>query len=281
MSVGYEVRVFDVDTNYADRFENFKPLPKVEPLKDVVELSDVLLVCVPTPPQFYETETDICGPANIDIVMDVLRDICANLFIDEALKVVCIKSTTPPEFVSEMQVRFPNLHLHFSPEFLTEADPLGTLQWCGRTVIGCDRAHSPVLCRVLRDINQNPSCKTILCSNTEAELIKLMSNSFLATKVTFTNMFFKICEHLNADYEVIRRGFALDKRIGLSHTRVPGSDGQFGYSGSCFPKDIGNLAKWCQYNGIKHDLLRAVQKQNSEYRADHDWRDNKYREKGE
>jgi UDPglucose 6-dehydrogenase len=111
-------------------------------------------------------------------------------------------------------------------------------------------------------------------------MIKLMSNAFLATKVTFANVFYDICAAVGANYEMVRMGVTSDKRIGESHMRVPGYDGKRGFSGSCFPKDLGNISETALLLGLDNELICAVLRTNSRIREDHDWVDNRYR-KGE
>lgn len=277
---GHRVLVHDTDTKYRQRFPDWD-LPPVCSLERIVKDADVVLICVPTPPAFYGLENDICGYADTRIIESVLEKL-ANLAYANRIIPVCLKSTVYPGFTDHMYKRHAQtLHMHFSPEFLTEADPIGTLEASDRIVIGGTN-HDKILIDVLKDINIQAHKFTLILTNMEAELIKLMSNTFLATKVAFCNAFYDICESLNVTYENVRLGFVTDTRIGPSHTYVPGNDGKRGYSGSCFPKDIGNItAIAADLAGIDPsllDFLFAIQKYNSVVRKDHDWVSNKYRE---
>jgi len=276
IDAGFKVLVHDINENYQDNFPQFGSLPDVAPLEALALTCHIILVCVPTPPLNYG-DNDTCGEANISIVDEVLFQL--NEFVGNHRKPsVCIKSTLPPETTRNLQALSPNLRLSFSPEFLTEADPLGTLTKSDRIVLGSDLCLDGDLIYVLESINVNPDMKLVLCSSTEAELIKLMSNSFLAMKVTFANWFYDICGMTGANYEMVRLGVELDPRIGPSHLRVPGNDGKRGYSGSCFPKDVGNIVAFCHLNGLEADVMDVIQKANSQYRTDHDWVANRYRE---
>jgi UDPglucose 6-dehydrogenase len=275
----HRVLVHDLDSKYRQRFPHWD-LPPVCSMERIVKEANIVIVCVPTPPAFHDVATDICGYADTKIVESVLSDL-ANLAYPKRIIPVCLKSTAPPGFTEWMQRRHEQaLHMHFSPEFLTEADPIGTLESSDRVVIGGIN-HNQHLVEVLKDINTQHQKFTLLCSNSEAELIKLMSNTFLATKVAFCNAFYDICKKFGATYENVRLGFVTDKRIGSSHSHVPGTDRKRGYSGSCFPKDFGNIASMAADINVDTtltEMLYAIQKYNSAIREDHDWVDNQYRE---
>ena len=275
MDAGFHVEMHDVNEKYADNFPQFSPLPPSISLEDLVLLSDMIFVCVPTPPIEY-LDSNVCGGADALIVVDVICNISYNLPID-ANYPVCIKSTLSPQATSNIGQLWSNLNLHFSPEFLTEADPLGTLKNTNRNVVGCDGVHDGNIIYVLESVCKNKNAQLVLCSTTEAEIIKLMSNSFLAMKVTFANWFYDVCGMSGANYDVVKLGVGLDKRIGSSHLQVPGPDGKRGYSGSCFPKDVGNIVSYCESNNLEADVMSVIQQANSEYRLDHDWVDNRYR----
>lgn len=104
-----------------------------------------------------------------------------------------------------------------------------------------------------------------------AEMIKLYTNGILATKVMFCNEVYQLCEKLGMPYEEVRVGALLDTRIGESHTKVPGHDGQLGYGGHCFPKDVHNLRYIAGQLDVKEKLLSAVIDRNEELREDKDW----------
>ena len=72
----------------------------------------------------------------------------------------------------------------------------------------------------------------------EAEMSKYVRNCFLATKVSFFNEIYTICQASNINYDNMIEGVKCDHRIGDSHCQVPGSDGKYGFGGTCFPKDL-------------------------------------------
>ena len=73
-------------------------------------------------------------------------------------------------------------------------------------------------------------------------MVKYLTNSFLATKVSFANEIYQVCEKLNIDYDKVVEYATLDDRLGKSHWNVPGPDGDFGFGGHCLPKDLSYLS---------------------------------------
>ena len=106
----------------------------------------------------------------------------------------------------------------------------------------------------------------------ESECVKYFSNSFLAVKVIVFNEMKILCEALkNIDYDKVIEGVSSDIRIGKSHTTVPGPDGEYGFGGTCFPKDINALIATMKHNGISPLVLESVWEQNKKFRVNWDW----------
>ena len=103
--------------------------------------------------------------------------------------------------------------------------------------------------------------------NTEAEITKYAHNVFGALKVTYFNGIYKLCEHLDCDYNKVREGVLLSGYINSNHTQVPGPDGKFGYGGKCFPKDVNAFALYSSFVGLGM-LLNPVQELNKLYRKE-------------
>ena len=106
---------------------------------------------------------------------------------------------------------------------------------------------------------------------TTSELIKYFINCFLASKVSFANEFYQICDSLGADYSRVVSGALLDKRIGTSHLSVPGPDGDFGFGGHCFPKDLNAMIHAAEKLDIDPTILKATKLKNTEVRNNKDW----------
>ena len=104
-------------------------------------------------------------------------------------------------------------------------------------------------------------------------MVKYVTNAFLATKVSFANEMYEICEGLDIDYDKVVEYATYDERLGKSHWAVPGPDGELGFGGHCLPKDISAIV-----NGYGDmELLQAVLKVNDRVRKNRDWEEMKGR----
>ena len=109
----------------------------------------------------------------------------------------------------------------------------------------------------------------------ESEFVKYFANSFFATKVSFFNEMFLLSDKLNLSWDKIVGGVMSDGRIGISHYQVPGHDGDFGFGGTCFPKDINAFIETFENEGIDPVLLKAVWNRNLSIRKNKDWEKSK------
>ena len=113
---------------------------------------------------------------------------------------------------------------------------------------------------------------SIIETNSEtAELIKYMTNTFFATKISFLNDMKLLSDKCGAIWEHAVEGFVRDGRVGHSHLSVPGHDGRYGFGGSCFPKDIQALINYANDLGVDMNVLSGVWKTNLEVRPERDW----------
>ena len=209
-----EVKVYDKDPNKS-----------TDKLSDVIK-SDIIFLSVPTP-------SNLDGSMNIDIVDRALTD------IDEhsTNAVILLRSTVVPGTTKKLQDKYPNLRLVFNPEFLTERSANFDFINQDRVILGGDINDV----KVAEDLFKSRfgSTLSILKTNYEtAELIKYMTNTFFATKISFLNDMKLIADKSGVIWEDAIDGFIRDGRVGHSHLNVPGHDGKYGFGGSCFPKYI-------------------------------------------
>ena len=110
-------------------------------------------------------------------------------------------------------------------------------------------------------------------------MVKYFTNCFLATKVSFANEIYQICEKLDIDYDKVVEYAKYDERIGYSHLNVPGPDGDFGFGGHCFPKDLNALISLAEKQGLglNVNVLRATLETNNKVRKNRDWEQQKGR----
>ena len=119
-----------------------------------------------------------------------------------------------------------------------------------------------------------PDTRVITVASNASEMIKYTANSFLAIKVSFFNMMFDYCQRVGINYSDVLSGVCTDSRIGSSHTQVPGPDGDRGYGGTCFPKDINAMKEMFLYAGVNCDILSDSWKYNKRIRENWDWANN-------
>lgn len=111
----------------------------------------------------------------------------------------------------------------------------------------------------------------MIMGSDESEMVKYIANCFFATKVSFFNEMYLLCEKLNLNWKKMMEGVLSDGRIGTSHFQVPGHDGDMGFGGTCFPKDINSLISIMKDNDIDPVILRAAWDRNLSVRKNRDW----------
>ena len=108
-------------------------------------------------------------------------------------------------------------------------------------------------------------------------MVKYVTNCFLATKVSFANEMFKMCNELDIDYDKVIEYAKFDERLGYSHWAVPGPDGDFGFGGHCFPKDMNALIYLGHRLGVDLKTLKSALETNDKVRTNRDWESQKGR----
>jgi len=116
-----------------------------------------------------------------------------------------------------------------------------------------------------------PKAHIIKTDSTHAEMVKYLTNTFLSVKVSFANEIYQLCEGLNIDYDKVVEYATYDNRLGDSHWSVPGHDGDYGFGGHCFPKDLSAIIHLTKELGTLNNVLQATQDTNNEVREDRDW----------
>ena len=180
-----------------------------------------------------------------------------------------MKSTIPPGSTDRIN-QSTTLDVCFSPEFLTEANSFDDFKNQTRIIIG---GNPDVDCRGAKKVKQMfrkpfPEIPIVITKSGTAEMVKYFINCFLATKVTFANEMYDVCEQSGIDYDKVCEYALLDTRIGTSHLAVPGPDGDRGFGGHCFPKDLSAMIYFASSNT---DLLTQVRSSNRLRRSNKDW----------
>ena len=250
----YNVKTYDIKQNCS-----------CASLQELVYETDVIFVCVPTP-------MNKDGSCNLDTVKNVIRDIddiVANTseFVND--KIVAIKSTVLPGTTNELNRKCKSVSVVFNPEFLTEANFIEDFKNQNRIIIGGPRPATTILRQIYSLVFPNiPIIKT---GSKTAEMVKYLTNTFLATKVSFANEMKMVCDKIDIDYDKVVEYSMYDDRLGTSHWAVPGPDGKNGFGGSCFPKDVNALISLSEDLDLWSHTLRGVWYTNLEVRPEKDW----------
>lgn len=213
--------------------------------------ADVILVAVGTP-----SAPD--GNADLTYVKKACESLAPHL---KSGAVVAIKSTVPP---GTLEVLEPVIAKHASvpfvmaslPEFLREGSAVDDTLHPDRVVIGCDDAAGQ---EVLKELHQPFAAPIVMVSPESAQMGKYAANAYLATRITFINQIADLCERNGADVQEVIRIIGEDERIG-AHYWYPG----LGYGGSCFPKDVRELAAYSRTIGFGGNLFNKVHELNED-----------------
>jgi UDPglucose 6-dehydrogenase len=200
----------------------------------------LLFVCVDTPPTYS-------GDADLSRVRAVVQELP-----DDSDHVLIMKSTVPAGTGESIRRDVPGLSYVSCPEFLKEGTAVKDFMHPDRVVVGADpgdEVSADAVERLYRPLG-GEILRTDVAS---AEMIKLASNAFLATKISFINEIANVCEEVGADVGEVAKGMGLDGRIGSSFLRAG-----IGYGGSCFPKDVSALKMLAGNTGYHFQLLTAV-----------------------
>lgn len=229
------------------------------PLEKVVNHSEFIFVCLPTP--FSESGQSI----DLTIMNENIEEITKKT--NNTDKIIIIKSTVIPGTTEGYSEKYKDTHFCFNPEFLTEANYLEDATNPDRIVIGANNDN--IRLRVI-DLYRNTFPETLIhpTSLTAAEVVKYMANAFLSTKVMFANEINSLCEKLGVEYGDVKKMVVADERIYDSHLDVTSEKG---FGGKCFPKDIIALIGLYKSLGVDSSLLETVWKKNLRIRKVKDW----------
>ena len=209
-------------------------------MQEVLDHAQLLFVCVDTPPTYS-------GDADLSRVEAVIAELG-----DSQEHALVMKSTVPVGTGRSIQRRREGIGYVSNPEFLKEGSAVADFMNPDRVVVGANGGSEKYADRV-EALYAPLEAEVVRTDVASAEMIKLASNAFLATKISFINEIANVSEELGADVREVSRGMGLDDRIGPKFLQAG-----VGFGGSCFPKDVQALKQLAGNTGYHFQLLTAV-----------------------
>jgi UDPglucose 6-dehydrogenase len=219
--------------------------------KDAVPQSDLIIIAVGTP-------SSKSGGVDLTYVLSAIESMAPLL---KQNTIIAIKSTVPPQAIdSVVDALRKNSKVAYTiatlPEFLREGSAVSDTLHPARIVIGAEDDWTFSQLEILHQPFKAPIVRTKLAS---AQMAKYAANAYLATRITFINQIADLCEKNHADVQEVISAIGFDPRI-RSHYWYPG----LGYGGSCFPKDVKELAYFSRQVGEAENLFNKIQELNDQ-----------------
>jgi len=235
-------------------------------IKELAKNSEGVFICVPTPMK-PSGKIDYSAIHN---TLDMLYDEVKKTKRNPKDILIVIRSTAVSGTTDNLAEKYP-FRFVFNPEFLREKTALEDMKNTNRIVIGTNSMEDyQKTYEIYKPLF--PDAKYIHVDRRTAEMIKYAANVMLTGQIALANEIFQICEAVGVDYNKVKNTLLLDDRI-AKNIDVPGHDGDFGFGGKCFPKDLNALIYLARDRMYRPYLLEEIWRLNERVRKNKDWFD--------